>query len=372
MTERRNSRKRNNIAVVLLAAVLIFMFCSMQVWAANGIDTGADVSMTLQYTGKKGSVTGASFHVYHVADVTSDGNYVVKDAFQAYPIDLDRTTQEAWQELAATLKGYVWKDNIPKFDSGKTDAGGKLTFPSEGVSMKPGLYLVLGDTRVNGSYTYYTTPFLICLPGLNETGIQDRYHVTVAPKYRYDYDPPNDPTPSKISRKVMKVWNDEGNEGARPESIYVYLYCDGKEYEKTQLNYRNSWRHTWSGLEKGHDWTVVEEGVDGYTVQVTQEGVTFVVTNTWQPENPEDPKDPNDPQTPTTPGREIPEKPEWMTPEEYEEWLYVLGFTDVPGGNLLILPQTGQLWWPVPVLVCLGLVCMLISAICRRNAYEEE
>ena len=269
-------------------------------------------------------------------------------------------SEEEWQQLATTLKGYVWKDNIPQLDTGKTNANGTLTFPSEGVSMKPGLYLVLGDTRTNGYYTYYATPFLICLPGLNESGIQNQCHVTVVPKYRYDYDMPSDPSPSPITRKVMKVWNDEGYETLRPEIIYVYLLRDGQEYERTQLNYRNNWRHTWKGLERGYDWTVVEEHVDGYTVNVTQEGVTFVVTNTYQPGLP---KDPNDPHTPTTPGQEI--------PEEYEEWFHVLGVTD-ESGNLMILPQTGQLWWPVPVLVCLGLVCMLISAICRRNAYEDE
>lgn len=360
MTERKDSRKLNKRIMFLLFAALVFLSCSIPTRAAGRIDTDANVSMSFQYTGKKGPITGASFHVYHVADVAADGSYIVKDAFQAYPIDLIHSTQEEWQQLATTLKGYVWKDNIPQLDTGKTNANGTLTFPSEGVSMKPGLYLVLGDTRTNGYYTYYATPFLICLPGLNESGIQDQYHVTVVPKYRYDYDPPSDPSPSPITRKVMKVWNDEGYETLRPEIIYVYLLRDGQEYERTQLNYRNNWRHTWKGLERGYDWTVVEEHVDGYTVNVTQEGVTFVVTNTYQPGLP---KDPNDPHTPTTPGQEI--------PEEYEEWFHVLGVTD-ESGNLMILPQTGQLWWPVPVLVCLGLVCMLISAICRRNAYEDE
>lgn len=366
MVERKKSRKLNNVVVILLCTALIFLFCSIRTWAAGGIDINANVSMSLQYTGKKGHVANASFHVYHVADVTADGNYMVKDVFQAYPINLVHTTQESWQQLATTLKGYIWKDNIPKFDTGKTDANGVLTFPSEGVSMKPGLYLVIGDARTIGYYTYYATPFFVCLPGLNEQGIQNKYHAAVVPKYSYDYDPPSDPKPSTISRKVMKVWNDTGNEASRPETIHVYLYCDGKEYEKTQLNYRNNWRHTWSGLERGHDWTVVEEQVNGYTVYVTQEGVTFVVTNTYQPEPPKDPEPPEKP--------EIPEKPDDMTWEEYEEWLKVLGFTDVPGGNfhMAILPQTGQLWWPVPLLACLGLVCMLISAVCRRNAYEEE
>ena len=34
------------------------------------------------------------------------------------------------------------------------------------------------------------------------------------------------------------------------------------------------------------------------------------------------------------------------------------------------LPQTGQLWWPVPVLVCLGLGCIAVGLIRRREGSE--
>ena len=35
-----------------------------------------------------------------------------------------------------------------------------------------------------------------------------------------------------------------------------------------------------------------------------------------------------------------------------------------------ILPQTGQLWWPVPVLLTAGLLLILFGCICRRKAGE--
>ena len=36
------------------------------------------------------------------------------------------------------------------------------------------------------------------------------------------------------------------------------------------------------------------------------------------------------------------------------------------------LPQTGQLWWPVPVLVCAGLGCIAVGLIRRREAGDES
>ncbi len=42
--------------------------------------------------------------------------------------------------------------------------------------------------------------------------------------------------------------------------------------------------------------------------------------------------------------------------------------TTVSSGD--ILPQTGQLWWPVPVLLTAGLLLILFGCICRRKAGE--
>ena len=35
------------------------------------------------------------------------------------------------------------------------------------------------------------------------------------------------------------------------------------------------------------------------------------------------------------------------------------------------LPQTGQLWWPVPVLACAGLGCIAVGLFRRREARDE-
>lgn len=78
---------------------------------------------------------------------------------------------------------------------------------------------------------------------------------------------------------------------------------------------------------------MVEKEMDDYTVTVTREGVTFVVTNTYTGDTPAAP-----------PGK--PAEPK--------------------------LPQTGQLWWPVPVLLAVGLLLVLIGLICRRGIENEE
>lgn len=44
--------------------------------------------------------------------------------------------------------------------------------------------------------------------------------------------------------------------------------------------------------------------------------------------------------------------------------------TPSPGGGKL--PQTGQLWWPVPVLTCGGLGCIVVGLLRRRRDGDED
>ncbi len=82
-------------------------------------------------------------------------------------------------------------------------------------------------------------------------------------------------------------------------------------------------------------WRVVELTPEGYTVSITQEAGTFLVTNT--------PKQP--PETPP------------VTPP-----------VNPPGQKTL--PQTGALWWPVPILAAAGL--LLIAAGAEKNERHNK
>jgi hypothetical protein len=119
---------------------------------------------------------------------------------------------------------------------------------------------------------------------------------------------------------VKKTWDDKGYEGQRPNSINVKLMRNGTVYDTVTLSANNGWQYTWSGLQAKDDngkeiqWTVTEVGVPGYIVSIEQHGDTFLLTN-------------------------APVKPS--------------------------LPQTGVLWWPVPVLAAAGLLFLIAGHIMR-------
>ena len=149
-----------------------------------------------------------------------------------------------------------------------------------------------------------------------------------------DYpDIPDEPTPlgpPGVDYTVQKVWEDKGYETKRPTSVDVILTKDGKEYDTQTLNEANGWKYTWTDLDGEATWEIKEKSVPaGYEVKTSLENYTVTMTNTYNPENK------------TTPPS---------------------GTTKKTGK----LPQTGMLWWPVPVLGCAGLLLILLGLV-RKN-----
>ena len=108
----------------------------------------------------------------------------------------------------------------------------------------------------------------------------------------------------KTSVSVEKHWKDQDNkDGVRPSSVSVQLYADGKASgDPVTLDAANSWKHTWSGLDKNASgkaitYTVKETGVPhGYTSTISGDMASgFTITNSHTPVVP-----PTPPVTPPT------------------------------------------------------------------------
>ena len=111
----------------------------------------------------------------------------------------------------------------------------------------------------------------------------------------------------------------------RPSSIQVDLLQRDVQgntilYDQQILNAENHWSYTWNVVE-----TTVPRG---YTVSSNSEGNTVVLTNTAK--------------TPVTVEQQKPSNQ---------------------------IPLTGQLLWPVPVLLIIGITFLVIGKACKK--YEE-
>lgn len=325
-----------SFAVFLMSLFLLLCF-GTAAFAYEAIDTEKEASLTVWF-GKDGDgFSQVEFQIYRVAEVSVDAKFTLTGDFADYPVKTDGLDSASWRALAQTLDGYVVRDDLTPLRTGQTGGDGKVSFES----LNTGLYLVTGDRFRQGRYTYTPEPTLVCLPTLNEETGTWLYHAAVSCKYDSDYRPPegggsDDDT---VNRKVLKVWEDDGHRAQRPDEIVVQLLRDGEVYDTVTLNEENNWRYTWSDLDRDSLWRVAEyETPEGYTVSVSRQGITFVMVNSWT--------------------EEIPDEP---TPLE-----------NIPDGSLPTgsgLPQTGMLWWPVPLLACMGLFLLLMGW--RKRCHAE-
>ena len=147
---------------------------------------------------------------------------------------------------------------------------------------------------------------------------------------------------------VVVVWDDRGFEATRPEYVWIDLYCDDVLVDSQQVHADMQWQYHWkpapvwsspgqnaSGpgsdvtIHTKHSWYVIQRTEDGYQTTYALGGNRrFVVTNTIYADPPSSPDDK--------------------------------------------LPQTGVLWWPVPVLVLAGFCMLFLSRIVVKKEQKYE
>ena len=326
------TRRKRTLA--LLATVLCLLTSVAQ--AAGSIDLTRKPTLTLTCRDGKTALSGAKFSIYRVADADETGELTVRSEFDEFDLDIRGKNDRRWREMAQTLESYVLRREFTPTDSGKTDKTGMLTFPTQGKTLAAGLYLVIGERHTQGGNDYDAEPFFALLPTQDLENNEWVYDVSANVKFGKTPVPDDGDT---VTRKVLKVWDDDGAGDSRPQEITVELLRNGKVYDTVKLSEKNNWRYTWLDLDADARWSVTEKTVSGYTVSITREGITFVVTNTKKPDRTDTPDTPVKPSNPSKPSS--PAKP--------------------------TLPQTGAVWWHVEALALSGLVFLILGALDRKT-----
>lgn len=265
---------------------------------------------------------GVEFELFLVAKGTDKGEIVAVGDFASYPLHWEGNPRE----LALTLQGYIIRDNIQPLALAATNGSGYIRFDH----LEEGYYLIIGNHLLEEDLVTFPQPTMVMMPLLQ--GEEACYRVQVKPKYERRV------LSNSMELHVLKVW-DDNNDPARPKDVIVDLLCDEQIWDTVVLSGDNNWRHSWSDLPSMHLWTVVERDSGDYIVEVSREESRLVITNY---------------------------KPEVLYPTEPTE---TTGPTEpVPPPDI---PQTGMLWWPVPVLLLAGMALIFWGWLCCRRGREE-
>lgn len=208
------------------------------------------------------------------------------------------------QGAANALENRILMDGIEADASNSSDSSCKASF----TGLESGIYLVVGKEVIQDGVFYMPQVSLVSLSG--DLSVDLKYEMS--------------DKPSRIH--VLKVWKRD-NKKSRPKSIEVCLLrSDGIVVDKVKLNSDNQWSTTWNNLSTLYTYRVMETSVpSGYKESCTREKDTIVLMNTGN-------------------------------------------LTDKVKKKDEVLPNSGQLWWPVPVLLFVGLVLFGLG----RHLKNEE
>ncbi len=405
-------KKISRILIMLAAFMIAAMYMPVSSLAASvsKIDTSRKATLTVtHYAPEEADIetlSGVTSRIYRVASVDENGLYTILDKFNdetGFPIgDINSvSSQEQWDNCISPIMKYINDNGIEPEATGLSDSEGKTYY----TDLELGIYLVLSDSIAkDDGYTYSFIDFFVAIPGNEYDESTDTYNwvydVAASPKKSRAVDPEE--------HQVYKRWDDTGYESERPDAVTVYIYKDGVQEEEISLSTDNNWQYSWS-CEKGHIWSVSEADVDGYTASITESGTAFIIVNTYNPpENPSSPPDDDgDNGGGDNDGGEEVETPDDdedvdivenddnetveqddidnneldnsedvdnTESEDSEGGLpAVLGairklITDGPAVlGARRLPQTGQLWWPLPILVIGGILLIGFGIRLRKK-----
>ena len=209
------------------------------------------------------------------------------------------------QGAANALENRILMDGIEADACVTSDSLSTANF----TGLESGIYLVVGKEVFQDGVFYMPQVSLVSLSG--DLSVDLKYETSEKP--------------SRIH--VLKVWKRDSKK-SRPKSIEVCLLrSDGIVVDKVVLNSDNQWSTTWDNLSTLYTYRVMETSVpSGYKESCTREKDTIILTNTGN----------------------YTDKVENKKDEE--------------------LPNSGQLWWPVPVLLFVGLVLFGLG----RHLKNEE
>lgn len=350
--------------IICIVTSVFIMFSGMHM----GVHAEKTGSITLVCKSDSEILSGMTWRGYYVGK--RNGNkLILGGAFSGYHVTLKDLSADSLSAAASTLESYAFLDGIKPDKNGTTDPDGKIEF----TDLEPGLYLVSGDKLTVGKATYTPAPMFVEV-------LESKPDVTAYPKFTYQ-----DVLGADSERfKVKKIWeNDEQFPQDRAVSVNVEIYCNSDLKETVTLSEKNDWTYEWTA-KTGDTWRVIETDIPkNYTVIYRSNETQFVIVNTH---------DDIPPVTTTTTTATTTATNETTTTDITN----TTAITTSSGTNTTTsddvigtekvrttqkttakkteskLPQTGQLWWPVPVLALGGMIFLGIGFRLIAKSKKED
>lgn len=309
--------------------LLGMLFCLAAAMLPMITRAAGEYSLTLVCRSSDVTLSGMQWNIYPVGERTEQNSFRLTGDFAGYPVSMDNLSSTSdLQDAADTLENYAVLDKIAPLNSGETDENGMLRFDA----LAAGVYLIAGKSVTVGDTQYIPSPSLLEVSESGET-----FDIMTYPKIEKRKTGSSDET----IYTVTKIWiDDEEDLSVRPDSVVLGLYCNEELDREITLSEENDWSYTWSS-DASSVWSIKEMQVpENYGVVYRENETQYVVVNTY-----------NKPETPVT----------------TSSTTVTASSPNNSSSGSEKLPQTGQLWWPVPILTACGLIFIFIGIRLRAK-----
>ena len=306
----------NKIIAIFIAMLMMVNVAPKMLYAEEKVDTNQKCTLEIKY-----EAIDAQLRLYRIAEIDEDASFTLTEAYQDYRVALDDDAEAA----ALALESYINRDQKVPEAYAQTDKNGVVRFEN----LETGIYLLLSNRVEKDTFCYEPLPVMVSLPSKSVEMSQYQYDVVINMKYTKMN---IEDLPETIDMKVMKSWVG-GSAQNQPKSIVATLLKDGFEHDKVELSQANNWQHEWKDLSSKFVWDVIEDKVpEHYTLKKNKNNLTIILTNTYDDDSDDDS------------GNKKPPK----------------------------APDSGQLWWPIPLLVVGGLSFVVLGFILRKKEDINE
>ncbi|MBP3379532.1 MAG: hypothetical protein J6K77_01545 [Ruminococcus sp.] len=359
-------KKLGSVICALCVMLTLCLGCFMPVSAEDGSGT-----LKLICKANNNIPTDMMWWIYRIGSY--DGKEItLEDQFADCPVSFGDYSASALSDAASTLETMALL-NKKEYDKKMTDSNGEITF----TDVRDGVYLVASKKFKSGDKTFKPSPSIIVMDSSQTADMTVYTKMTSVRTLDGYYE----------RYQVMKVWENEQAMPVKPNKILVEIYSDLELYDTVELNVDNDWKYSWDA-DVSCDWRIVEKEIpEGCTVIYRDDGRQYVVVNTY--------KGPTSLETETTSTTVVTTKVSVANESDVttistgkETTPATKVTTVIPSSSVTSaatrkpaatttgenkLPQTGQLWWPVPVMALLGLILLGVgSRIVISNKKEDK
>lgn len=339
MTAKRQTAHR---LLGLFLTLLLLLSLLPAAYAGNSSFPQGEGKLTVQLLhkyesdGAKRMIPGVKASLYQVADLDDSATFTLTDEFSASGADLNaELSQENWAKLASSMETWVEQKSLKPLAEKTGGADGTVQFSG----LQPGMYLLIFGEGIHKDYPNIRVGFQTALLSMPNRGNNTDNVFGLDESGAWDYDYTMIPKPYEIhaASQIQKIWKDDQDAAKkRPKTLNIEIeYKDGVKQTVT-LSAENGWILEFEPASLSEIKNISEPKLpNGYTLKKWElTGGTIQVTNEYIPS--------------TTPPTDSPSS----TPSKP-------------------LPQTGQLWWPVPVLIVAGALFVLGGILRRRGKSRD-